>query len=161
MAEIPFEYQPIPDGLITKLEVNDEVNREDWSVRLVLMKKDKAYGDRDYLIETLPIAYEGAEWIRPACDSKNYTGLVLATFIAGADQEVYVAHDERITNKPSWLNRWTRTNDIIIDNQSSPVRYRLYRKDFIAGSAVSLGKNGQSSGVVNYLVIVKPKVGIP
>jgi hypothetical protein len=151
----------IPYGLITELEVNDEVNRDDWSVRLVLMEKDRVFGDRDYLIETLPAAYEGAEWIRPACDSKNYPSATLATFIAGGELEAYVAHDERITSKPSWLSSWTRTNDIIVDNESNPVSYRLYRKDFTEGATVTLGKNGQASGAVNYFVIVKPKVIVP
>jgi hypothetical protein len=144
-----------PAALITNMIVNDNSNAVDWSIQTNLQVNDKEFGDRNYLITTLPGDYSGSDWIRSACDSKAYTGTTLVSFTVTADSTVFVAHDDRISTKPDWLTSgWIDTGDNIVDNESTPVTLSLYSKNVQANTTVSLGPNGQSSGCIGYFVIV-------
>ena len=66
--------------------------------------------------------------IYPSCDAKKYLKDPLATFVAGTDAEVYVAHDDRVTIKPAWLTGWVDSGLDVVDNEASPVTYSLFKK---------------------------------
>jgi hypothetical protein len=123
---------------------------------------DLVYGDRTYVIKTLPPVYAGFDWIRTATDSKAYTGATLASFKIAANSDVLVAFDDRVTSKPAWLTSgWTDTGNNIVDSEATPVTFSVYSKVFAANTTVSLGPNGQTSGCVLYFVIVKPTGATP
>lgn len=147
------EYVPtVLDGtLIRNLEVLDTVNTADWSIQYNLSAGDIVFGDRDVTFASLPEVLGGAEYIRLACDAKSIT-TDLATFTAGADITVYVGLDARLTTVPAWLSDYTATGLSAVN--SSDVNYVLYEKNFAAGETITLGANGQSSGVVNYIAAV-------
>ena len=156
-SEPTSEPTPIPGDLIINMVVYDTDNAADWSVRVNIQEDDDMYGDRVYLISTLPLVYAGSDWIRTAGDSKAYTEDPLVTFTVTADADVLVAHDDRITSKPSWLTSgWTDTgNDIVCDEEGTLRYFSVFSKTFTADSLVSLGSNGQSAGCIGYIVIVK------
>ncbi len=144
------------DGkLIKTLAVNDTENSCDWSIQQNLQAGDVVYGDRAYKFTQVPQELTGCEWIRTACDSKIYSADE-ASFTAKSDITVYTGLDTRATSIPDWLNSWTSTGKTLISDNSS-VEYNLYRKDFTANSLVTLGTNGASASLVNYVVIVKPQ----
>lgn len=144
------------DGkLIKALAVNDTENSGDWSIQQNLQVGDVVYGDRAYKFTQVPQELTGCEWIRTACDSKIYSSDE-ASFTAKSDITVYTGLDTRATSIPDWLNSWTSTGKTLVSDNSS-VEYNLYRKDFTANSLVTLGTNGASASLVNYVVIVKPQ----
>lgn len=145
---------PPAGNLISDLEVNDTDNAGYWSIKENLQAGDKQYGDRTYNFASVPSIVAGCTWIQTANGSKAYTGSPVATFKVNSNADVYVAHDTRITTKPSWLSGWTDTGYDIVNDESNPVTFRLYKKSFAAGSTVSLGPNGATNHGF-YTVIVK------
>ena len=151
---IKWNSAPISDGqYIKSLVVNDATNVADWSIQSNLQIGDTIYGDRTATFDQIPANLLGAEWIRTACDSKSYTS-ELASFTAKSNVSVYVGLDSRVATIPTWLSSWTNTGESL--SADNDVTFILYKKDFSSGSSVGLGLNGQSSGAVNYTVIVKP-----
>lgn len=140
-----------PVSKISGLTVNDTANAADWSLQTNLQVNDLSYGDRTTVFSAVDASVAGSEWIRPAQDSKAYTGTTLVSFQVTANADVYVAHNDAITTKPSWLSTWTDTGLEIAGNG---VTYSLYRKSFTAGSTVSLGNNGHTS-FAQYIIAVK------
>ena len=112
-------YGPNPDP-ITNLVVYDDENAIDWSIQKNLQSGELQYGDRDYqFVSPLPGVAESERdwWIRTANDSKGYTEDVLATFRVNFDTDVYIAHDDRITDKPLWLSDWENTGEDLNNNE--------------------------------------------
>lgn len=147
--------------LISNLVVYDTENKVDWSIQSDLQIGKEFYGDRTFKVLTLPEAYQGCDWIRPANDSKSATNNPLVTFKVNAAATVYVVFDDRVTSKPSWFtgSGWTDTNDNITSHDGTrTLTYSIFGKDFAAGDTVALGPNGTSSGVCGYFVIVKANV---
>jgi len=133
-----------------------------WSIQENLQVKDKIFGDRVYLIEDVPRVFVGLDWVRSACDSKNFAGDTLVLFKVLTDASVMVAYDDRVIQKPAWFSGWTDTKEDLIITGSPPLVMSVFSKQFPAGSTVSLGPNGQSGGCVQYVVIVKgPGVRVP
>lgn len=130
-----------------------------WSVRSNIQANEQMFGDRSYLIASLPSQYAGYEWIRTGCDSKKFYGKVMVSFTVKENSTVFIAHDDRIIPKPAWLSDWKDTGDDLTDNQSQRVIYSIYQKTFLANSIVSLGENGGSSGATQFIVIIKGQKG--
>lgn len=142
---------PLNGILIKDLYINDSENNSDWKIEYGLADGAQIYGDREYTILDIPAELKGAEYIRTACDSKNYDN-TLGTFIAGADISVYVAMDVRVNPLPEWLNSWEKTSFSF--TSSNDVVFELYKKYVKAGDNITLGSNGQSAYCVNYTVFV-------
>jgi hypothetical protein len=147
---------PTPlSGVINNLTVNDTGNAADWSIRTNIQNDNQQYGDRTFTFTTMPTSVAGCDWIRTANDSKTYTGTTLVSFTVNSASDVYVAHNDLITAKPSWLSDWTLTADDLVNNEATPRTFSLYKKNFTAGSNVSLGNNGSTTEGM-YVIIVKP-----
>ena len=134
---------------ITQLTILDSSTSSNWNLDTDIQLGDLVFGDRDVTYTSLPDGIIGAEAVVTACDAKNSTG-TLATFVAGADIDVYIALDSRVTTVPSWMSDCEKTDQTAIN--SKDVTFDLYRKSVSAGETVTLGANGQSSGCVNYTV---------
>jgi acetyl esterase/lipase len=108
---------------------------------------------------TVPASVVGAEWIRPL-DARTYTGTTLLSFTLTKDADIYIAHDNAMATKPSWLTGWTNTGEnITLGNGttlfSAPYTLRLYKKSFLSGQSVALGPNGGSQQHLMYFTIIK------
>lgn len=136
--------------LITDLRVSDMTYAAGWRFDEGLAVDDPVFSDRDVTFATIPEAFLGAEHIITPCDAKGVNA-DLATFTAGSDMTVYVGLDTRVAPIPDWLSDWTDTKQQLIN--SKDVAFNLYAKEVSKGETVTLGKNGQSSGCVNYVVL--------
>src|SRR5262245_15340353 len=144
-------------GLITNLSVNDSANASDWSVQSLLATGDVQFGDRAYTFTSVPSSVAGSDWIRTANDSKAFTGSALVTFTVTADCDVYVASNDSIGAKPSWLssaNGWADSGSNLVNSESTPKTFSLFKKSFTANSTISLGNNGSATASM-YTVIVR------
>ncbi|HEX6737381.1 MAG TPA: TIM-barrel domain-containing protein, partial [Vicinamibacteria bacterium] len=143
-------------AIVSNLTVNDTANAADWSAQASLATGAAQYGDRAFTFTNVG-GLGGSEWIRVANDSKAFTGATLVTFKVTADADVYVAHNDSIGTKPSWLsaaNGWTDSGSNLVNNESTPRTFSLFRKSFAADSTVSLGNNGSTSAS-HYSIVVR------
>jgi len=98
----------------------------------------------------------GAAYIKTANDDKDGSPNNSITFDVNMDVAVYVAHDDRITSKPSWLGSFTDTGDDLVSSSPDHEHLSLYRKIFPAGT-VNLYENGGSQPDCSmYSVVVVP-----
>ncbi|OQB15213.1 MAG: hypothetical protein BWY15_00583 [Firmicutes bacterium ADurb.Bin193] len=146
---------PAPSGasIITDFVAMDGFGSM-WSVASNIQEGDVFYGDRDFVLNTVPDTVKGADWIKTANDSKNSGGTV-ATFKITADADVYIAHTDMDPSKPEWMSGYTDTGEDILATLNKEVTFSLYKKSFTAGSTIELGENSNNNQM--YLVIVKKK----
>lgn len=143
--------------LITDLKVFSP-GADDWEVTDTLNVGTKTYTDRNFFVQSIPEAYIGCEYLRPACNSKNYLREPLAQFKVTADCELYIAYDQRVVTKPAWFvnGGWESTGDTLVDTATNPkVTYDIFKKKYVANSEVVLGPNGQSGGCIQYVIFAK------
>jgi hypothetical protein len=113
------------------------------------------YIDRSYTFSSVPSSYADLQYIRTANDDKASTGITFIEFDVNHDVTVYVAHDDRISPKPSWLASFTDTGDDLVGGGGT---FSLYANNFSAGH-ISLGGNtGDGSSTLRsmYNVILEP-----
>jgi len=95
-------------------------------------------------------------YIKTATDDRYDTRSNFLQFDVNQDVKVYVAYDDRISSKPSWLtSSFTDTGANLV--RDATVSYSIYARTYSAGH-VSLGGNSlPSSGAGGmYVVIVEP-----
>ena len=158
---IPTENPPTDTAAVSGLVVNDEANAADWSIQPNAQPGARIYGDRDFIIGTLPPALIGSTQIVTANDSKSAMADPLVLFGITRDVTVYIAHDPRIRQLPAWLAGWTPVNAFIAD--STGFQMPLYAQDFPAGAIGALGPNQPTSdnGVSMYAVFVVERAPAP
>jgi len=144
------------NSYIKNLELDDCENFTDWVLSENITVGSPVYGDRDVTFTQLPEELQNTAAISTACDSKNLDA-ELASFTAGTDETVYILMDSRVTTAPAWLNDYTKTNLTAVS--SNDVSFTVYSKAVSQGDTVTLGTNGQSSGCVNYTVLIKSASG--
>ena len=112
------------------------------------------YIDRAYTFTTVPASVQGATYIRTANNDKAATNAAFLSFTVNQPVSVSVAHDVRLTPKPSWLSTFTDTGTNLV---TSDTTLRLFARSFPAGT-ITLGGNAGSGGSM-YSVIVQPQGG--
>jgi hypothetical protein len=107
------------------------------------------YIDRTYTFSSVPILVDGAMYIKTANDDKNSSGASFITFDVNQNVTVYVAHDDRITTKPSWMVSFSDTGDNLVTTDTT---LSIFANDYLAGT-ITLGGN-ESGGKSMYTVII-------
>ena len=144
------EQDPVPVlGLMpTDYEVTDGL-RDDASVYI---------DDSAFMFSEVPEAIIGATYIRTENGDKFVEGEEFISFSSPQPVTVYVAHDDRYTTKPSWLDDFVRTGlDVVIDPVGGlDATASLFRKEFRANTTIVLGGNHTAEGGNNvmYSVII-------
>ncbi len=120
----------------------------------------RAYEDRDYTFrDPMPYDLEGETCIRTLNDHKNSSGDDCLILEVDRPVTVYVAHDARFPNPPSWLQDWAKRDDQRLFTTDPEDEGRiLYHKEFPAGT-ITLGGNvdpGTLAWQSMYCVIVVP-----
>ena len=115
-----------------------------------LTEGSAVYIDRNYAYTKIPSAYAGAQVLRTANDDKRATSERFLSFDVNQPVTVSVAHDVRITEKPSWLSGWTATGEKLL---TSDTTLEVFRRDFPAGT-VTLGGNGGPSASSMYTLFI-------
>lgn len=121
-----------------------------YSIESNLQEGALIFGDRDTTYAGLPTEFIGAEYVRMACDAKGLTEDIAELEIAKKCM-LYVALDSRMTGVPEFLSDWTATE--LTAQSDKGVTFNVYAKDCEQGDIITLGGNGQSSGVIMYAVI--------
>lgn len=167
LAGDPVEYNgnitrdPITGKLIKSIEVLDTAYYSSWGIDTSLETGDKVFGDRDIeksAFSEVPDKYMGAELVLTPCDSKN-SDKQQAELTAAENITVYVGFDSRITAVPSWVNGWKKEADTI--RTTNGITFEMYSKELKANETITLGANGQASGVVNYIVLAAEEKIVP
>ena len=114
----------------------------------------RVFIDRGYVFKNVPIFLRDAGYIITANEDKFNVDDYFMSFRIGSPVFVYVAHDDRYTNKPLWLRKSFKDSrlDVIIAN----VSYSLYERKFPEGT-VTLGGNiapGEKGNYGMYSVIL-------
>lgn len=121
--------------------------------------------DTGPVIVALPDEFEGAEMIRTTSsrtttggiqDSNRSSAGTWIRFTVDADARVFVAYDNRGAATPAWLDDW-EIHSVGEIRAWFAAGYRVYKKDFTAGSTVELGTNkappAQSNNINSYFII--------
>ena len=112
------------------------------------------YIDRGFTFTTIPPSLVGQTYLKTANDDKNSTGTNFLSFEVNQPVTVYVAHDHRITTKPTWLT--SAFTDEGQDLVTTDVPLGLFSQTFPAGT-VTLGGNRESVTTFSmYSVVVVP-----
>ena len=143
---------PINGRIVSDLIILDTENDSAWGMKGYASSGMKAFGDRDFTIDSLPSVLSNTEAIITACNSKNAASDE-AKFKVSSDATVYIALDNRVT-VPDWMSSYTKTADSYICNGET---FNIYSKDLAAGEQVILGSNGTNYNCMNYSVFVKAK----
>ncbi|WNM58152.1 PKD domain-containing protein [Candidatus Nitrospira allomarina] len=113
------------------------------------------YIDRAYTFTTVPASVQGATYIRTANNDKTATTPTFLSFTVNQPVSVLVAHDVRLTPKPSWLSTFTDTGTNLVTSDTS---LRLFSRSFPAGT-ITLGGNASGGSGSMYAVIIQPQGG--
>lgn len=115
------------------------------------------YVDRDFIYSYVPTWLESKTYIRTANDDKTSSGNSFISFNVNQAVTVYVAHDNRISTKPSWLTFFSDTGDDLVTTDTT---LDIYARDFPSGTVVLGGNEGTAESSM-YVVIVVPKGDAP
>lgn len=114
------------------------------------------YADRNYRYATVPESVRGATYIATPNDDKAERGLRLVLTV-NKPVQLYIAFSDRVTDKPSWFERFQDTGEDLTfsANTGNPVNLSLYRAPFPAGD-IRLGENDPLDiGYTMYTIILK------
>ena len=115
------------------------------------------YVDRTYTFSSVPGLYVGLDYLRTANDDKSSQGIAWITFDVSQNVTVFIAHDDRISPKPTWMSGYVDTGDDLVSGGGI---FSLYAQTFPPGT-ISLGGNIESGTTGNsmYTVVLAPGGG--
>jgi hypothetical protein len=115
------------------------------------------YIDRNFTFTNID-SFANREYIQTANNDKNSTASNFIIFTLTRPGLVCIAHDDRITQKPSWLSQFTLTDKDLVTTDGHP--FSVYTKHFEVGTIVLGGNLAVSSGsfVSMYSVVVVDQV---
>jgi pectate lyase len=153
--------------MFDSLMVFDVTNAENWNIRNGLKQGDVVFGDRNFSLAEIPQDLQGSEWIQTSMNSRTNISLDhYASFRAKTNGVLYVAHADRVSVKPAWLNSYTRTNhNIVVQENVSTLRtLTLYEKPFATGDKIFTENNsadGTASSLMYLMIFSDRSIGEP
>jgi rhamnogalacturonan endolyase len=166
----PPDWVLIGSGeFIDDLVTFDIPNAHSWSIHDNFATQEKAFGDREYLVITIPEELLGAEWISTSMETRRVTSLnTIISFTMKKDGLVSIAYEDRVGTKPAWLadagfEETERT--ISVRDNSNPANiidrtFTIYEKLFLTGEIVSTGINsndGTAQSLMYLIAVTEPK----
>ncbi len=115
-----------------------------------LQKGERVYIDRKYEYSAVPAELNGATYIKTANGDSKSKAASFLTFNVNQDVTVYVAHDDRITTKPSWLVSFTDTGDNLVTTNTT---LSIFASNYLAGT-ITLGSNQGGRKTSMYTVVI-------
>lgn len=113
------------------------------------------YIDRDFTLTTVPSSVAGSLAIRTANDDKDVQSASHLTFTVNKPVTIYVAHDDRISPRPSWLtDNYQSTGEKLENTDGSAPEHTLFKREVQAGTVVLGGNVTADSNKSMYTVIV-------
>lgn len=128
-----------------------------WVLQPGLAVDARQYMDRNYFFRVVPAEFQGLPYLQTANNDKRSTGDSFLSFTVDRQVRVHVAHDDRYTTRPAWLDGYT---DSGLDLQAAGVSFSVLVRDFAAGTVVLGGNSpaGQSDHSM-YSVFLQPLAG--
>ena len=150
-------YEPGEDNrsdLFTKFSYTGDAKA---MLRTTMDWGKKAYVDLEYNYTVIPSYLRGAEYIRTPDSDKRYWARDQLQFIAGADMDIYVGHDDRVSLPAFLKEEYVDTGD---DINLGGVLMSVYKKSAKAGESIIMA--GNTDGIAPkecrmYVVIGKKK----
>ncbi len=143
--------------IIEDLIVYDMENAENWSIHGEFETGMEAFGDRDYTISSIPALLYIDEWISTSMETRTIRYLeTFAEFEVQEDKYIFIAHSDRVTDKPGWLSAYNETDLKIEIYESEDVHRELtvYKKEVFAGDRISLGINSNDGTTTSLMYLV-------
>lgn len=128
-------------------------NASHWIEQGNLQKGVSMYGEIDVPVIDIPARLAGADFLQTSVSSNNFSGKVIAYFVAGEAASLYIAHSDQVKKKPKWLSGYSSVNEFVKTAQGS---FELFKKEVKKGDTISLGNNGSSKAPM-YFVIAQAK----
>jgi rhamnogalacturonan endolyase len=148
---------------IDYIDLFDLQNASAWSVRTGFAVGDSANGDRTHYVTSLPAQLAGAEWVRPAAQSRLLTVDTVFILKMKKNGVVHVAYEDRIATKPAWLaaNGFTANGQTMAVNDGSaePRTFTIYSKPFTTGQTAVMGKNSNDGTTMSLMYLVAVNAG--
>ncbi|GAX59620.1 hypothetical protein SCALIN_C04_0108 [Candidatus Scalindua japonica] len=117
-----------------------------------MLKGAMVYIDQDTTYVSVPTFLENATYIKTANNDKGENKATFLSFNVNQVVTVYVAHDDRITTKPSWLTSFIDTGDDIVTTDTT---LSVFTKDYFGGTITLGGNKGQGRKSMYTVIIVK------
>lgn len=117
----------------------------------------KAYVDLEFNYTVIPNYLRGGEYIRMPNSDNRYWARDQLQFVAGADMDVYVGHDDRATLPAFLKENYVKTDDFI---QLGGVKMTLYKREAKAGESIIMAGNSDENAPENsrmYVVMGKKR----
>ena len=150
-------YTYADSRLIRDLDMLDvytyNFNASHWIEQGNLQKGVSMYGEIDVPVIDIPARLAGADFLQTSVSSNNFSGKVIAYFVAGEAASLYIAHSDQVKKKPKWLSDYSSVNEFVKTAQGS---FELFKKDVKKGDTISLGNNGSTKAPM-YFVIAQAK----
>jgi len=118
------------------------------------------YVDAPYTVTRIPVTLSALPAIRTAQADKTAEAEGFLRFHLARPATIYIAYDADAARTPNWLADFARVPlTIEIDQLGTPRYFKVYSKEFAAGS-VTLGGNRATGSAGNifmhYLIIIRP-----
>ena len=97
------------------------------------------YSDTSETFTTIPYKYYNAEYLKLPNEDNGSSTVDLINFEARRNITVFVLRDSLYITNPSWMNSFTKTNDVIIGGNG--VEYDVYKKVISIGDSITMGGN--------------------
>jgi hypothetical protein len=155
----------LAQGLINNLVVNNQ-NLSGANYQTALLQEgENMYVDRGYTFTSVPDSLLNQEFIRTANEDKSSNGdAPFITFEVDQNVTVCVGHDNRITNKPNWLNSFEDTGEDLQTDDPRSQGFSVFCRDFPSGT-LALGGNHPAGVTMGdqsmYTVVVFPQEVAP
>ena len=119
------------------------------------LKKDAlVYIDKKNKFTNIPTSILGTTYIKTANSDKGKKGDLFLSFDVNQNVTVYLAHDDHITPKPSWMASFVDSGENLVTTDTT---LSLYKKDFLSGT-VALGGNDGKGKSNMYSVIITSQI---
>jgi hypothetical protein len=133
---------PTPELEVSNITVTS--HREYMVVKEGLQNGARVYIDREYVYDNIPSLLEGATYIKTAAEDKCLTdpASFYFFFTINRPSTIYITHDDKYSNKPTWMEGFERTDFFVRSTNQRDVNatYRLWKKHVFAGT-IELGSN--------------------
>ena len=109
------------------------------------------YIDRSYTFTIIPSSLQGATYIKTANNDKGSSNASFLTFEVNDDVIVYVAHDDYITTRPSWLtSSFSDTGENLVTTDTT---LSIFESNFLAGTVTLGGNEGDGQSMYSVIIV--------
>ncbi|MDG5816668.1 T9SS type A sorting domain-containing protein [Chitinispirillales bacterium ANBcel5] len=138
------------------LTLFETTNANNWNIMSDFSSGQTSFGDRDFIVESIPDYLNGSEWIQTAMNSRTNASIDnYAFFTANTNGFLFIAHSDRIEEKPEWLSNYENTEETITIEEDTETHrtLTLYRKAISQGDEIELGINSSDGTTLSLMYI--------